>query len=412
MVKISRYVLVLIGIIVTAIAIPEIYWTIFREVPSAPNVVYSRILDDFMMVQREDGVLIRKDASGNVYTRDEFEERLPMLFFRQLYASGDMPDTIKGVEMDHATLSQYSSNFTFRPAELNTPQPPLWPLLEAESGRVTLYLPEDFFRLDEQIEFIVAETNEVDRKKSKKFNDALIKEGFRFPARLIGGLPTAKKNKEEGYFIKDDAGDLFHLMQKKDKPYVARIDIPDEINIIHIKCVDKVTGEYYAFLFTDNDEVFLLMQDGYHLQKLPVDNYDRHIHRLRVREDLLNKTIAVIGDDHLDVVVVNYDYEVVNRYEDHWDPPHTRSDHKRFSWLFPFQLSLQIPESNYVTMDLFWGSHYMWLLTHVALTGLAIWLLRRKKRPLKDNAIDLLLILVTGIYGFVSTRIFPNKFYK
>ncbi len=411
MVKLSRYILVLIGIMAASIALPQIYWTIFREAPSVPNVVYSRVLNDFLMVAREDGVLVRKDEHGNIYSRDEFESKLPLLFFRQLFATGEMPDTIHGRHMDHAELSTYSSNFTLRPVDFNTPEPVLLPLLEAESGRVSLELPEDFFRLSDRIEFIVAETNRVDREKSDIFNEALLREGFAFPARLTGGLPTDRKNEEEGYFIKDSNGDLFHLMMIRGEPYVARIDIPSQMNIIHIECVDIATREYYAFLFTEENEIYLLMQDDYQLQRLPVNGYDRESHRLRVREDVLHKTISIIGDDHIQVTVVDDQYEVADTYSDQWEPVHSQSDHVLFSWLFPFQLNLQVPDSRFVSLDIFWAPHYFWLIINLALVGVAICLLKRKNRSFEKNLIDLGIILLTGIFGFIATRVFPNKFY-
>ncbi len=411
MVKLSRYILVLIGIMAASIAIPQIYWTIFREAPSVPNVVYSRVLDEFMMVAREDGVLVRKDEHGNIYSRDEFEAKLPLLFFRQLFATGDMPDTIKGRHMDHAELSTYSSNFTLRPVDMNTPEPVLLPLLEAQSGRVSLALPEDFFRLSDRIEFIVAETNRVDREKSDKFNEALIREGFAFPARLTGGLPTDRKNEEEGYFIKDNNGDLFHLMMIRGEPYVARIDIPAQMEIVHIECVDIATREYYAFLFSEGNEIYLLMQDGYQLQKLPADGYDPKNHRLRVREDVLHKTISIIGDDHLQVTVVDDKYEVVDTYSHQWDPLHLQADHILFGWLFPFQLNLQVPESRFVTLNIFRSPHYFWMLTNLVLVGVSVGLLKRKNRCFKKNLIDLGIVLLTGVFGFIATRVFPNRFF-
>jgi len=411
MVKLSRYILVFIGIMAAAIAIPQLYWTIFREAASTPNIVYSRVLDDFMMIKRQDGLLVRMDAQGNVYSRSDFEEKLPLLFFRQLYATGEMPDTIDGVPMNHSELSLHSSNFTFRPVDMNTPRPVLWPLLESRSGRVGLELPEDYFRLKDRIEFIVAETNSVKKGKSRVFNDALIAEGFEFPARLIGGLPTARKNEEEGYFVKDNSGDIFHLMMVRGEPFVKRIDIPEHKNIVHIECVDLATREYYAFLFTDDNDIYLLMQDEYRLQRLPIKGYDREIHRLRVREDLLHKTITITGDDHTRVTVADSNYKVIDIYDDQWESSYQRRDHVIFSALFPFQVNVLTPDSRYVGLNFFWPKGYAWLLTNLVFAGLAIWQLKRKDRRMRSNITDLLIIIITGIFGYISTRVFPNKFY-
>jgi lipoprotein signal peptidase len=412
MVKISRFILVFLGIFACSIAIPELYWTIFRQGTSTPNIVYSRVLDDFMMVVREDGVSVRKDAKGNYYTRDEFEEKLPLLFFRQLLVTGKMPDSLKGVEMNHHILAQNAGYFTIRPRDINAPRPVMWPMLESQSGRVNLELPRDYFRIKNKLEFVVAETNQVDKEKSKLFNDALIEKGFAFPARFVAGLPTAKKSIDEGYFIKDNNGDLFHVKMVKAQPYVAKIDIPSHMNITHVECVDLATQEYYAFVFTAEHEVYVLMQENYALQQIPVEAFNPEVnHMFRVRNDLLHKTITVTADDYMKVTVVDRNYEVADNYEMNWENMHERPDHILFARLFPFQLNLVTSDSQFVSFSLYQPKGVAFLIIHVLLLALSIWLLRRKKRELKKNIVDLLIVLVTGIFGFIAIRVFPNKFY-
>ncbi len=404
--------MVAIGIFSAAITLPSLYWTVFRETSSIPNVVYSRVLDDFMMMKREDGVLVRVDTEGNRYTRDEFEQLLPILFFRQRLTSGDMPDTLHGVYMDHAELSKHAANFTIRPVDMNSPRPVLWPLLESQSGRVSLALPEDYFRLHDKIEFIDAASNRLDREKSALFQKALEEVGFSFPARLVSGLPTDRKSVDEGYFIKDKQGDIFHLKMVRGTPYVARIEIPADMNIVHIECVDLATEEFFAYLFTEDNRVFLLMQDDYRLQQLPVEGYDKSRHRLRIRTDLLHKTVSIIGEDHLKVIVVCGDYHVVDTLEISWPPAHERRDHILFSRVFPFQINLLSSDSRYVTLDVFQPKGYAFIFLHLALLGLSILLMRRKQLNLKRQVPDLLIILLTGIFGFIATQVFPNKFYE
>ncbi len=411
MVKLSRYILVIIGIMAAAIAIPELYWTIFRESVSTPNVIYSRVLDDFMMVVNENGASVRKDTKGNYYTRDEFEQNLPLLFYRQLFTSNKMPDSLKGVAMEHNAIAIHSAYFNLRPVDVQAPRPVMWPLIESKSGRVSLELPPDFFRIKNKIEFIDARSNTIDSEKSTLFNNALTDKGFEFPARYVSGLPTTRKNIDEGYFIKDSSGNLFHLKMVKGQAYVARIDIPSDMRIVHIECVDLRTQEYYAYVFTSDSRIFLIMGDSYRLQQLPVEGYKIFEHRLRVRNDLLNKTISLIGEDHIMVTVIDKDYKVVDTFHMDWIPVHERKDHVLFARLFPFQLGLETANSRFISFDIYRPRGINFMIINVLLVGLIIWLLRRKKRKLADNLIDLGLVLVTGIFGFVATRVFPNKFY-
>jgi len=403
--------LVLIGVLVLSIVLPDQFWTVFREGFRTPNVMYSQVIDDFIIVRSAEDGTERLDPAGNSYTADEVEELLPLLFFRQLSADGNMPDSIRGVPADHATISKHRSTYTFMPRNINTPKPVLLPLLESQSGRVNLTLPEDVFRLNNRIEFIVAETNTVDKEKSIRFNDALVDAGFQFPARLIAGIPTVMKSRDEGYFIKDNSGDLFHLKKVRGKPYVRHISVPDHLNIVHIECVDMRTEELYAYLYTDDNEVYILLEGAYYLQELPVGGFNRHTDRLRVRHDMFGKTISVIGDHSLKVTRIDDAYQVVDTYETTWEPRQKRSDYQLFSWLFPFEVSMEAPDSRYVGMYFSFAHGFGWLVLHLLLAGLLIYLLKRRNSSLRKNSIDLALVLLTGIFGFIAVRVFPNKFY-
>lgn len=411
MVKISRYILVLIGILATAVAIPDLFWTIFRQGSSTPNIMYSNVLDDFIIVKSTDDGIVRMDTRGNIYTSDQVEELLPLMFFRQLSADGKMPDSLKGVALDHAIINRNRGSYSFMPRNINTPAPVMLPLLESKSGRVNLSLPEDMFRLKNRMEFIVASTNKIDKQKSKLFNDALIEKGFAFPARLIAGIPTTLKSKDEGYFVRDNRGDLFHLKMIQGKPFVARIDIPENMNIIHIECVDHRTSEFYAYLYTKEGEVYLLMDEIYYLQRLPIAKFDYTSEMLRVRYDVFGKTISVIGSNYIKVTRVDDIYEVSDYYEETWKPVYERDDHRMFARLFPFEIRMQVPDSRYVSFFMNFPKGHNWLLINVLFVAAAVVILRRKKRDLKKNAVDLAIILVSGIFGFVATQVFPNKFY-
>ncbi|MDZ7635929.1 MAG: hypothetical protein U5L72_16435 [Bacteroidales bacterium] len=63
MIKFSRYILVATGILVASIVLPSLFWTIFEKVPRSPNIFYSCINDDFIIV---DGS-IRKSPSGKEF---------------------------------------------------------------------------------------------------------------------------------------------------------------------------------------------------------------------------------------------------------------------------------------------------------------------------------------------------------
>ncbi len=411
MVKISRYILVVVGVLATAVALPSLYWTIFEKVPSTPNVYYSSTLNDFMIMRSGGKGVVREDAKGNTYTMEEFEQQLPMMFFRQLMTDGTMPDSINWVEMDPTAINKSRSYYSYNPKKLRSPQPVLYPMFESQSGRVNLSMPEDYFRITKRMEFIVAATNQVNEEKSEAFTRALEENDFAFPAQIIAGIPTTRKSCDEGYFVKDSRGDLFHIKMVKGKPYVARIDIPDGMDIVYIECVDLRSKEFYCYLFTRHSGVFVVMDQVYDLQRLPVEGFDPMVDEFKINCDMFHKTCSLIGDDFIHVVAVDDMYDVVGTYDESWNGKFERTDGKMFAGIFPFEIRMNIPESGFVNFYLTRSPGMAWLIVNVILTGIAVWMIRRRKSRLKRNLLDLAIILLTGIFGFIATQAFPNKFY-
>ena len=92
--------------------------------------------------------------------------------------------------METPSIARASSFYRYTPKRLDAPAPTLWPLLESQSGKVNLAMPEDYFRIEKRMEFIVARTNEINEEKSRLFTEALTAEGFIFPANTEIGHPV------------------------------------------------------------------------------------------------------------------------------------------------------------------------------------------------------------------------------
>ena len=99
MVKFSRYILVIIAVIAFAIVLPKFYWMAFEKPIRAPYIRYSCIDNDFMIIRSNDGVKYT-NSKGEIFTREEYETKLPFFYTRQLLLNETMPDSINGVEMD------------------------------------------------------------------------------------------------------------------------------------------------------------------------------------------------------------------------------------------------------------------------------------------------------------------------
>lgn len=409
--RISRYILVLVAIITCAIILPKVYWMAFDKPIRVPLVFYSCTDDDFMICSTE-GKITFKDTRGNTYTREEYEQKLPLMYTRQLLISGIMPDTIKGVAMDMHELSRARSTFRFNPEDLNGPQTKLFPLFESESGRANLELPDDYFRISWRMEFINSKTNTVDEEKSRLFSAALYKKGFNFPARQIAGLPTTLKSCDEGYLVIDSSEQLFHMKMVKGSPYVVKVDLPDGIKFRFISCVDLKDKKYYAYLFSENNEIYILTQDEYKLVKLPVEGFDPDFCSLRIFGDIFHYNVIVQSETQMKVDVLNYsDYQKVDTYEENWLKRSERVTGKIAAVIFPVQLTLSDKNSDYTNFYFEFSAGFLWILVNLALAGIHLFLLIRRKAKLSRHILDLGVVTFTGIFGFIAVNFFQNKFF-
>ena len=408
MIKFSRYLLVATGILVASIALPSLFWTIFEKVPRSPNIFYSCITEDFVIV---DGTT-RKSPEGIEYTSDEYEKILPLMFFRQLMTDGTMPDSINGVFIEAPSISRASSFYRYTPKRLDAPVSSLWPMFESQSGKVNLSMPEDYFRIGKRMEFIVARTNEVNEEKSALFTSALSEKGFSFPARIIAGIPTTRKSCDEGYFITDSQGSLFNVKMIKGQPGVVRIETPEDLDIVYIEAVDIRSKEYYCYVFTRNKGIFMVMDEVYDLQRLPVDGFNPYIHTFRLYADLFNKCITVMGSNWYEAIAIDDMYNVVATHGEEWEDLYERPEGRMFATIFPFEIRLKDDDSAFVRFYFKPSPGVRWLFVNLLSLTLVVILIIRRGWPLRSNIPDLIITAVTGVYGLIATQFFPNKFNK
>lgn len=410
--RLSRYILVLIAIITCAVMLPQLYWMAFDKPINIPFVMYSCTDDDFIILQTENAKAERIDTRGNSYTREEYEQKLPLMYTRQLLISGTMPDTIKGVAMDMHDLNKAKSTFRFKPEDMNGPQPELFPLFESESGRANLEMPDDYFRITWRLEFIKASTNKIDEEKSNLFSGALSKKGFTFPAKSISGLPTTRKSCDEGYLIIDAANQLFHLKMMEGHPFVRKVELPANLKFKFISCVDFKDKKYYAYLFSDQNEIYILTQDLYELVKLPVEGFNADNCELRIFGDIFHYNVIIQAENNLKVVVLNYsDYQGVDTYEKSWLKRSERPKGKIAATLFPFQLKMSDKYNNFTNFYFEFSSGFFWVIVNLLFVAAHLLFLMRRKAKIGKNLVDLSVIAATGIFGFIAVNFFQNKFY-
>lgn len=348
--KISRYILVFVGVLTLAIFLPRFYWMVYEKPVRKPFIQYSCVNKEFMIQRIAEKKWV--DSKGNNYTRDEYEQQLPLMFYKQLLASGTMPDTVNGKAIDTRAIAKERSFFRLKASDADAPAPVLFPLFESQSGRTKLDLPDDFFRITWRMDIINASTNQIQEEKSQMFSAALFHHSFSFPARKIFGLATPRKSCDEGYLIIDSCNQLFHLKMIKGKPYVKKVDIPERLNFKHISCVDFKNKAFYAYLFSVTNEIYILTQNDYKLIKWPVNGYDPANCDLKIFGDLFNYTVSMEFGDHVELVTLDKNYQLIDSYTEKWPVKENMKEGYVFGFLFPAQVSITSNNSKFVRFDL------------------------------------------------------------
>ncbi|MDO9039846.1 MAG: DUF4857 domain-containing protein, partial [Bacteroidota bacterium] len=169
--------------------------------------------------------------------------------------------------------------------------------------------------------------------------------------------------------------------------------------------------EFYAYLFSNKNEIYILTQDDYKLIKWPVDGFDASNCDLKIFGDLFNYTVIIEAEDHMKAIALSPDYQVVNTYTENWKLKEDQTEGKIFASLFPAQLSMTSDNSKFIRFYFTPSKGLNWIFLNLLLMAFHfIWLYRRKVK-LKNHVADLVIVAVSGIFGFIAVHFFENKFF-
>jgi len=407
LIKTSRIVYLLLIIFAASIFIPKYYWMKFEKNIRSPLVYFSPVKNDFLIRSKDPNQVTYVDKAGIKYGRTEFETLMPLLNYRQLTLEGRLPDSLNGVplilekiRLNNITLKIYPSEVDYVPIQL-------FPMFESKSGRVQLEMPNDYFRITKRLEFIDCATNSIDEKKTELFTSYLASKNFSFPAKIISGNPTSKKAFDEGYFVVDSKDNLFHIKMVKGKPFCVNANVPANLEIASMKIMEMPLREFYGMIVTKRNEVYLISYDHYKLIKLPLEGYDHTKHVLTFMGDLFYRTISLVGKNSIHTFVTNRAYKVVDRYTETWNDNDKLTAGVVASYFFPFTLSLSDDTSS-VSSFYFKFSGSKAFIGSIILSVIVFFILQKRKIGLSKGWFDLLLVLLTGIFGFLAVSLVKN----
>ena len=119
------------------------------------------------------------------------------------------------------------------------------------------------------------------------------KKGFCFPANIIAGNPTARKDYDEGYLITDRTGSLYHLKQVKGRPYFRKIEIPNGLKIKYIFPTEFKNRKYHAFLTDDKNDLYVLYTKTYELKKSGIPHFNPQKDEISIFGNIFDWTVSL-----------------------------------------------------------------------------------------------------------------------
>lgn len=298
----KRFSKIYLYVLVALLIVWQLPWcySFFTAKPSRlPFSLYSSVLGDFLSMGAEEGKgMVRRDPAGHLYTQEQADSLLPFFYMRQLMADERFPDSINGIAVTPREVQLTNFIFHSTPSDINTTKIELYPLLESMSGRVELKMPEDVFRITpEGMEFVVMKTNRVNTEKSRLFTEALLKKGFKFPARRVAGNPSTRKEYDEGYLLLDHEGKLFHLKQMKGRPYVRAIALPEGVRAKYLFITEFKDRKTLGFLTDAENRLYVLNHKSYQLVQTGVPAFNPEEDGLSVFGNMFDWTVCVKSAD-------------------------------------------------------------------------------------------------------------------
>lgn len=406
MIRTSKILLFFTVTALLAWLLPWAYGFVGGAPQRTPFTLFSTVTGQFSWLESTDKGIAYKDAAGNTFTEKQFDSILPFFYYRQLVSDNRFPDSLRGVAVTPKTAQ--AGNFMFRssPRQVNARTPQIWPLLESMSGRVDLQSSDDVFRIDANgMTFIDCAANAVKADKSAAFTEMLRKKGFVFPAQVIAGNPTTRKEYDEGFFMTDSEGKLFHLKQTKGRPFVRAVKLPTGTEIAQIFVTEYRGRQFFAFLTDKAGQFYSLATGDYTLHPIAIPPVDLTRQGVMVVGNPFDWTLKVSdpdGAEHLYAV----DAAAFSRLKElHYPAPEPTGTERAEQYIFPFQLSFTSGLDTEVFPRVSGISGWALVLGFVLA---AAYCLIRRKNPVRQLP-QCLFVLVCGLYGFLALLLFSRR---
>lgn len=399
----SRYSTILLAVFTMMIVLPAAFDKAINLKPGNPLLFYSPLKEQFIYRESLGGHNFNyQSEDGTHYDRLGFEKQLPFLYYKNLEQRNLFPVSVAGRRFHREKIKAGRQGLEIKSRHLNGhhPQIELYPLFNNDPNVAIMPFPEDVFRFtNSSMEFINAEYNRVDKELTEVFTSVLKEEGFVFPATVIGGKTTNLKPFDEGFFIRDGKGQVFHVKRVNNRPQVKNTLIDSSLDIQDIIVSENRRREFYGTIITRQGELYLISYDNYRLIPLPVEQYRPSEMDFKLLITPLFQNAVVSDRDFVRGTAMDKDYAPIRRFE----LKRKNTAHPLFTivkhLLLPYQLEFHSPFRAQADPQLHFGGP--WSLIGI-LCSAGVYLYFAQKKDKNFNKGEMALVLVSGFYGLLA----------
>lgn len=399
--KIINFIMIMIFSLVLSYFLPIFINLFFHESVVIERIKYSPLIDDFMLSRfdKDKGTKSYQIIGGKDISEDEYILNQPFTNYLLLIQKGIFPAKFQAYA-DPKFIRQNSQNFSLRYSANISKNIPLYPLLNTNKyGRLD-FMPV-LFRLGDKIEAIDIKTGKINQNLSDELNSKLGSLGFSFPPRQYFSNPSTLKALDEGAFIVDSKGEIFHLKSQNGKFILAPTKLIKQ-NILNIAISEDNRREFYALMVLD-DEMGLISYDDYKFIPLNATGYDPRKANLNLKITPINKILTFLSKENSILRVMDLNYTERKSYQTALVQPISNKYLK--SYFLPFELRL-IKDSYFYQLkiaNLSQNAFGLWIVV-----ALLIFIYKVKfKKSL--NFTQILSIALFGIYGFIASVFYNTK---
>ncbi|UKI18411.1 MAG: DUF4857 domain-containing protein [Bacteroidales bacterium] len=161
------------------------------------------------------------------------------------------------------------------------------------------------------------------------------RKGFRFPARMVAGNPTPKKEYDNGCLVVDAAGALYHMKQMRGRPFFRAVPLPDGFSVGRIFVTEYPDRRHLAFLTDTAGHFYAMRADDYSLHEVAVGGFDPTTESMMIIGDMFYWTVNIESGGAERLVAVDArDYSVVEVRESPAEPSRWE---RAARFAFPFE---------------------------------------------------------------------------